>query len=225
MVIVIANQAKTPKPAAEWIELETLKAWDRNPRKNDANVKRVAESIKRLGFASPIIARLEDREIIAGHTRAQAAKVLGLTKVPVRFMDLDPSDAHLLALADNKLNEFSAWDEDRLVELLGDLRQQSSDAALVAGWSDGDIDKLLSEAAPVGIDGASEVDEAEAFGKVPSGEKMPFRDMTFTLHDSQVDDVCNALEAIKSSDDFAGSPNKNANANALHVLARRFLDG
>jgi hypothetical protein len=34
------NKASTSKPAAEWVELDKLKAWDRSPRKNDANVKR-----------------------------------------------------------------------------------------------------------------------------------------------------------------------------------------
>lgn len=106
----------------------------------------MAESIKRFGFAAPILARSEDCEIIAGHTRAQAAKLLGLPKVPVRFLDLDPADAHLLALADNRLNELGEWDESKLAELLGELRLQGNDSALVAGWSDDELDKLLGTA-------------------------------------------------------------------------------
>ena len=44
-------------------------------------------------------------EIIAGHTRWKAAKELGLDRVPVRYLDLDPADAHLLAIADNRVAE------------------------------------------------------------------------------------------------------------------------
>ena len=43
--------------AAEWIRLEELKPWRDNPRRNDEAVAKVADSIKRFGFASPIIAR------------------------------------------------------------------------------------------------------------------------------------------------------------------------
>ena len=138
--------AQTPEIAAEWVPRAALRPWVDNPRKNDPAVARVAESIKRFGFAAPIVARRADGQIIAGHTRFKAAEQLGLEKVPVRFMDLDPADAKLLALADNRLGEFAEWDDARLLEILGDLRQQNADAAMVAGWSDVDIDAMLKEA-------------------------------------------------------------------------------
>jgi len=134
--------------AAEWVEITALKPWDRNPRRNDdTHIQRVVESIKRFGFAAPILARREDGEVIAGHTRLKAAEMLGMTRVPVRFLDLDPADAHLLALADNRLNELGSWDNEQLIALLGDLRQQGTDVALVAGWHDTEIDALLNTTA------------------------------------------------------------------------------
>ena len=104
------DTARVEEPAAEWVAVEKLAPWTHNPRKNDENVKRVIQSIKRFGFAAPIVARKADGEIIAGHTRLKAAQALGLSHVPVRYLDLDPADAHLLALADNRLNELSPWD-------------------------------------------------------------------------------------------------------------------
>ena len=106
--------------AAVWVDIGELKAWENNPRKNDgAPVRKVAESIKRFGFASPIIARKSNGEIIAGHTRFMAAQELGLTKVPVRYLDLDPADAHLLAIADNRVAEEADWDDEKLSAILG----------------------------------------------------------------------------------------------------------
>lgn len=116
--------------AAVWVSIDELRPWDKNPRKNEKAIPKVVESIKRFGFAAPIIAR-QDGEIIAGHTRYQAAKQLGLDRVPVRYMDLDPADARLLALADNKLNEIAEWDEDALNEI---LRELNDDELLVAGF-------------------------------------------------------------------------------------------
>lgn len=134
------------EPAAEWVSLDALKPWAKNPRENAKAIAKVAASIKRFGFGAPIVARKADGEIIAGHTRYEAAKKLKLDRVPVRYLDLDPADAHLLALADNKLGEVSEWDSAKLLDMLGDLRQQGTDAALVAGWGDADIDALLKSA-------------------------------------------------------------------------------
>ena len=83
--------------AAVWVPVAHLKAWQKNPRDNDKAVPEVMASIKRFGFAAPIIAR-PNGEIIAGHTRLKAALELRLPRVPVRYMDLDPAEAHLLAL-------------------------------------------------------------------------------------------------------------------------------
>ena len=128
--------------AAVWVDITALKQWNRNPRQNDDNVARVAKSIKRFGFSSPIIAREADGEIIAGHTRYLAALSLGLTKAPVRYMDLDPAEAHLLALADNRLNELSPWDTKELQSVQSDY---SLPDAELAGWSGDDIDKMAGE--------------------------------------------------------------------------------
>lgn len=127
--------------AAEWVRRDSLKPWARNPRKNDKAVPKVAASIKRFGFGAPILARRADREVIAGHTRLLAAESLGIEMVPVRFLDLDPADAHLLALADNKLNEKAEWDDAAVASLLSDYALDDAD---LAGWDAAELDKIGS---------------------------------------------------------------------------------
>jgi len=150
--------------AAEWVDIESLTPWSDNPRNNKAAVQSVAASIKRFGFASPIIARTENREVIAGHTRLLAAQSLGLDTVPVRFMDLDPADAKLLALADNKVGEIADWDNDKLEEIFLSLREEEIDLDGL-GWSEKDIDALLGEL-PEEIDDGYEVSEELSFSVV-----------------------------------------------------------
>ncbi len=125
----------------EMIAISKLKPWGNNPRKNDAAVGRVAESIRKFGFANPILARKENFEIISGHTRLAAAKLLGLKEVPVRLLDLNEHDAHLLALADNKLGEIAEWDDDLLGALLKDM---SIGEASFAGWDPDELGKFVS---------------------------------------------------------------------------------
>ena len=145
------NSAETA-PAAEWVETSTLLPWVKNPRKNEAAVKEIAKSIKRFGFASPIIARRENGEVIAGHTRLKAAVYLKMPKVPVRYLDIPEREAHLLALADNKLGEISEWDTDALQGILGDFSLSEAEAA---GW------------------GLKELGEmADAIDKQPKGPSM-----------------------------------------------------
>lgn len=134
--------------AAATFELtSSLIPWEDNPRWNDGAVGAVAKSIERFGFASPIIARLEDRMVIAGHTRLKAALLLELKEVPVRFLDITRAEAEALALADNKLGELATWDDVKLGELLKGLE---ADAAGL-GWTSKQLDDLfqgLEEAQP-----------------------------------------------------------------------------
>lgn len=148
----------------------SLLPWDRNPRRNDIAAQKVAESIKRFGFGSPILARREDGEVIAGHTRLKAAEMLGIDKVPVRYLDLDPADAHLLALADNKLGEVADWNAPQLADVLSDF---SLEAVELAGWDSKALEDLADEVAdfgPLESDGSGEEFEE---GEVPEPPKDP----------------------------------------------------
>ena len=130
--------------AAIWEDIKTLNPWKQNPRKNISAIDKVADSIKRFGFASPIIARTEDKMIIAGHTRFEAAKKLGLDTVPVRYLDLDPADSRLLALADNRLGEIATWDEDLLSEVLRDMIELDRDIGNL-GFDEDELESLLDD--------------------------------------------------------------------------------
>ena len=145
-----------PDAAATWEPIDSLTPWSKNPRKNDGEpVDRVAKSIERFGFAAPIVARTSDRVIIAGHTRWKAARKLGMDKVPVRFVDLDPDQAAALALADNRLTEITPWDDDGLAELLSGM---SNDLRDLAGWDDDALRKLLGDVADDILDSSPQLD-------------------------------------------------------------------
>jgi DNA modification methylase len=149
---VSAPDAPAREVAAEWVPIDELHVWKDNPRKNDgAPVKKVAESIHRFGFASPIIAR-RNGEIIAGHTRYKAAKQLKLDRVPVRFLDLEPDDAHLLAIADNRTAQEAEWDDDVLKAVLGQLESQGADLA-ATGFDAKELEALLAD-----VDGDADKD-------------------------------------------------------------------
>jgi hypothetical protein len=129
---------------AQWVDINELVPWDKNPRDNDKAVAEVAKSIQRFGWGAPIIARRTDGVIIAGHTRHKAAQQLGMDKVLVRFMDLDPAQAAALALADNKLNEIATWDEAQLYNILKELQADGVQLDGL-GWDDDAITNIIAE--------------------------------------------------------------------------------
>ena len=101
------------------IAIEKIKAYGKNPRKNDQAVDAVANSIKEFGWKQPLVVDPKTMEIIVGHTRWKAAKKLGMKTVPcIMADDLTEEQIKAYRLADNKTNELAEWDFDLLGEEL-----------------------------------------------------------------------------------------------------------
>lgn len=100
------------------IRAEDLIPYEKNPRRNDAAVKYVAESIKEFGFKVPIVVD-KDNVIVAGHTRFKAGQKLKMEEYPcIVADDLTDEQVRAFRLADNKVSEKAEWDFDLLDEEL-----------------------------------------------------------------------------------------------------------
>jgi ParB-like chromosome segregation protein Spo0J len=129
--------------AAVWFPLADLVLWSDNPRHiPDAAVKKVATSIRELGWGAPLLARESDRRLIAGHTRYQAAKQLAHTIVPVRFIECSDAQADILALADNRLGEEADWDYKQLANVLRSFKDDAT--RTLTGFDAHEIEPLLA---------------------------------------------------------------------------------
>lgn len=104
-------------------KISEIRPYEKNPRKNDAAVDKVAASIKEFGFKVPIVID-KDGVIVAGHTRYKASRKLHLTTVPCVIAD-DLTDEQVKAyrLADNKVSELAEWDMDLLAEELSGIAE------------------------------------------------------------------------------------------------------
>jgi site-specific DNA-methyltransferase (adenine-specific) len=185
-----------------FVDVKALTPWAKNPRKNDPAVKAVADSIKRFGFGAPLLARQANGEIIAGHTRLKAAIKLGLTEVPVRYLDLTESEAHALALADNKVGELAEWDDAVLAEVLKGMAE-AGDNIEGLGWSSNDIQKMITE--PGTEDG--EVMEPPAEPITKAGDLWLLGDHRLLCGDStKTDDVARLMGGAKIDFCFTSPP-------------------
>lgn len=103
------------------VNIDDIKEYANNPRKNDDAVKPLAESIKRFGFKIPIVID-KNNVIVCGHTRIKAAKLLGMTEIPcVMADDLTPEEIDAFRLADNKVGEIAEWDIDLLASEIKEI--------------------------------------------------------------------------------------------------------
>ena len=130
-------------PSVEWVNIDTLKPYLGNPRKNDHAVKFVVKSLERFGFKNPILTD-KDLRVCAGHTRLKAAKKLGLKKVPI-IRNIDPSEFEMYNIADNQTALLADWDEVLLAERLKEIQKEDENFLTDIGFNDWDADDIINK--------------------------------------------------------------------------------
>ena len=130
--------------AIEHIEPETLRPYPRNARTHSKKqIRQIAASIKEFGWLNPVLADMHG-QIIAGHGRVEAAKLLNLDTVPViRIEGLTETQIRAYVIADNRLAEIAGWDEDILAKELQLLTLDIDFDVELTGFEMGEIDVLL----------------------------------------------------------------------------------
>lgn len=195
------------------MELEKLIPYARNPRKNDHAVDRIASAIREFGFKVPIIAK-SNGDVVDGHLRLKAAQKLGMDTVPVVIAD-DLTDAQVKAfrISVNRMAEFAEWDDELLRVEFAELGDLEFDLSLT-GFGLDEIDALSFD------------DDCEAeMPALKDGEKEPFQQKTFTLHDEQADIVDDAIVLARTNPLADTGLNDNTNGNALALICKEWLNG
>jgi len=123
--------------------ISNLKARDGNPRTHSTKqIRQVADSIKEFGFLIPVLVDAENR-LIAGHCRVEAARLLGLEKVPtIRAEHLSEAQIRAYVIADNKLTLNADWDIGLLKIEFEKLNSAGFELTLT-GYETAEIDQLL----------------------------------------------------------------------------------
>ncbi len=203
------------------VKISELKPDVHNANKGtERGVYMLQRSLSEYGAGRSILID-RDGNIIAGNKTVEQAADLGIeevivvptdgrTLVAVQREDLDLYDggrARLLAYYDNRTSEVDlAWEAEQL------LADQAAGVDLSGLWHEDELARAMG----LEPDG----DEwADAFSVLPDEDRAPFQQMTFTLHDTQVEQI----KAAKAMGDFADSPNQNSNGNALAFVCETFV--
>ncbi len=179
-------------------DINELRPYPANPRKNAAAVAAVAESIQRFGWRVPIVVD-KDMVVVCGHTRLLAAQMLGLEKVPVHIAhDLTPEQAKAYRLADNRSSEISEWDMGLLSIELAELKAIDFDINAL-GWSPDELGEIMVPPVNPGECDPDEVPEPPAEPVTQRGDLWLLGEHRLLCGDStNSDDVALVMEGKKA---------------------------
>jgi len=198
-------------------ELRRVRAGDLtpNPKNWRTHPKAQADALRgilaEVGYADALLAReLPDGSLILvdGHLRAETTPD---QEVPVLVLDINEAEADKLLLS---LDPLAALAETNAVALDALLRQvDTGSEGLQQMYAD------LAEATDL-----YDVSEA-APPELADGDRAPFRQMTFTIHDTQHETIEEAIAKAKKDGGDASDVNENTNGNALAFICKAYLDG
>mgnify|MGYP000584167469 CR=1 FL=1 len=117
-------------------DLPTIRIDELVPYANNAKIhgpeqiEQLRRSLREFGFVSPVLID-EDKNLIAGHGRVEAARAEGMTEVPyVTVSELSEAQRRAYIIADNRLSETGEWDAARLKFEMEELSSLSFDTSL-----------------------------------------------------------------------------------------------
>jgi len=204
---------KWPADKVDRRAVASLIPYARNSRTHsDEQVAQIAASIKEWGWTTPVLID-PDGMLIAGHGRVLAAQQLGLDEVPCMVAEgWTEAQKKAYVIADNKLALNAGWDDDMLKVEMQELDDLDFNLELT-GFELDDIEDM------VGAD-----IECVDLPALADGDREPFQQKTFTLHDEQAEIVDDAVLLARANPLSDTGINENSNGNALALICREWLE-
>lgn len=130
--------------------INQIKPYLKNPRINEKTVELLCKIIPIVGFNVPIV--IDSKGVIVkGHARYTAALRLGMEEVPCIVTHASAKAIRADRLTDNKIQEFTHWDSNRLKDEIGDIDFNELGIDLCEfGFESIDFDSLTQEEAEGG---------------------------------------------------------------------------
>jgi len=130
----------------EAVDIDRVTGHPRNPNKHgDEQIALLAKIIKTSGWRNPICVSNRSGFVIKGHGRLMAARVLGVTHVPVEYQDYaTEAEEYQDMIADNRIAELAERDMGIIKELLEELEKGANDMDLT-GYVEAEIERLMTQ--------------------------------------------------------------------------------
>jgi len=193
----------------EKVKISQVKNNPNNPRviKND-DFRKLVKSIKEAPWMLQLRSIIvnDDNIVLGGNQRLRACKEAGLKEVYIiKASSLSEEQQREFIVKDNLSS--GEWDWDALAN---EFEMQN-----LNDW---------------GLKLPVQIEDSDEFGTafdLPDGDKEPFQQMTFTLADEQAEQVRNAIEDIKRTEEYKYCKtmgNDNSNGNALYLIIMQWAE-
>ena len=201
-------------PAYKKAKVSELIPYARNSRTHsEAQVSKIASSIKEFGFLSPVITDGQ-KGIVAGHGRLMAAQKIGMDEVPtIDASHLTEAQRRAYVIADNRLALDAGWDDEMLKIELGDLDAEGFDLSLT-GFDLDEIASLTADEPTEGLTDEDAVPEAPEQPVTVEGDVWLLGRHRLMCGDSTSIDAVEKLMDGNKADMVFTSPPYNADAKA-----------
>jgi DNA modification methylase len=138
-------------PQFEWAPVASIRPNPKNARTHSRKqLRQIAASIREFGLLNPLIVDGANM-VLAGHGRLEAARLEGMSQVPVvRFDHLSEAQKRAYVIADNRIAEQAGWDREILSLELGELADLLPTEEIdisVTGFETAEVDLLLADMA------------------------------------------------------------------------------
>ena len=189
------------------VQIETIRLDPSNPR---SITKEAFESLKQsirdfpeMQSVKPLV--VADGYALAGNMRLLAYKDLGYRELHVLDVsEWSQAKRDEFMIKDN--THYGTWDYD----------------ALANEW-----DNLpLNEWGMAVWENIDDIETSDVF-ELPDGDKAPFQQQTYTLADTQAEDIKTAIFKVKQTPEYKSCEtfgNENSNGNALHLIIMQWVE-
>lgn len=199
------------------VDWQNLKAIQPEDVKIQNNLDALKASLKKHGFSLPFAVWIDGTDIytIDGHTRKKALQELQAEGVEI------PDKL--------KAVEIEAKNRKEAIQILVEVFNQKHNAfdnETLVKWLD--VEKVeVEDLEAVNIMVRLSVDDFGEDFNLPDGDKPPFQQMTFTLADEQAEQIKNAIDDIKKTEEYKYAEtmgNENSNGNALYLIVMQWAE-
>ena len=129
------------------ISVNEIKLDDQNARKHpDRNLKALKNSLRKFKQRKPIVVQRRGDELIcrAGNGTLMATRALKREFIAAVVIEEDDTQAKAYAIADNRTNELSEWDDYQLADNINSLISNDVDLDSI-GYTDKEFEKMMKK--------------------------------------------------------------------------------
>lgn len=189
------------------VKLSAIRLNPDNPRRiSEKGMDRLVKSLQDFPEMMELreIVVDETMTVLGGNMRTLALRKIGVKECVAKIVTgLTHDQKREFIVKDN--GAFGEWDFDLLANGFDDLPLADFGIDLPGDWL-----KPIGEVEPPGL---------------RDGDREPFRQMTFTVHDEQFEEIEAALKKAKQAGGAESAVNENSNGNALTFICMEFNRG